>query len=230
MPHFAPESAAGMRAIQGCTILRLVRRQSLVASVVLTAALVTLVALPGAAGSQTLSSVRPLTAEAFQPVRLPASNDGSPQAIRPLDAAYESAGHLDDMAALIEPGTSVLPAGRSAVKLPTPRLVTLVPPRPKVAPKPRLSPLTSAPRKGAYRNSITGLASWYSNGTTAARLPHGTHITICGVRGCISRIVRDWGPARYLGKRIVDMTPGDFVRVTGRTLRAGLAKVTVYIH
>ena len=219
-----------MRRIQGCSILRPVRRQSLVASVVLTAALVTLVALPGAAGSKTLSSVRPLTAEAFQPVRLPASNDGSPRAIRPLDAAYESAGHLDDTAALIEPGTSVLPAGRSAVKLPVPKLLTIVPPRPKAAPKPRLSPLTSAPSKSSYRSSTTGLASWYSNGTTAARLPYGTRITICGARGCISRVVRDWGPARYLGSRVVDMTPGDFVRVTGRTLRTGLAKVTVYIH
>lgn len=219
-----------MRAVQGWAILRLVRRQSLVASVALTAALVTLVALPGAAGSQTLSSVRPLTAEAFQPVRLPASNDGSPQVIRPIDAAYESAGHVDVTATLIEPGTSNAPAGRSTVKLPAPRLVTLLPPRAKAAPKPRVIPLTSAPRKNSYRRSITGLASWYSNGTTAARLPYGTHVTICGARGCISRVVRDWGPARYLGKRIVDMTPGDFMRVTGRTLRAGLAKVTVYIH
>ena len=40
-----------------------VRRQSLVASVVLTAAFATLVALPGVAGSQTPSTVRPLTAE-----------------------------------------------------------------------------------------------------------------------------------------------------------------------
>ena len=83
---------------------RTVRRQSLVAGVVLTAALVTLVALPGAAGSQTPTPARPLTAEAFQMVRLPASDGSSPAANRQLDAGYESAGHLDDTAPLIEPG------------------------------------------------------------------------------------------------------------------------------
>jgi hypothetical protein len=213
-----------------------VRRQSLVAGVVLTAALVTLVALPGAAGSQTLSSVRPLTADAFQPVRLPASVDGSPQAIRPLDAAFESAGHLDGTAALIEPGNSTAPASRPAVKLPAAKLITVVPPKPKVVPKaaPVARPdsagrLTTAP-KGAFRRMITGLASWYNNGTTAMRLPYGTHVTICGARACITTIVRDWGPARYLGTRIVDMTPADFTRVTGRNLRAGLAMVKVYIY
>ena len=77
---------------------------------------------------------------------------------------------------------------------------------------------------------ITGLASWYDHGTTAMRLPYGTHITICGARGCLSTVVRDLGPARYLAARVVDMTPGDFMRVTGRSLRTGLAKVSVYIY
>ncbi len=43
-------------------------------------------------------------------------------------------------------------------------------------------------------------------------------------------VVRDWGPAGYLSNRVVDMTPGDFTRVTGRRLSAGLAPVRVYIY
>jgi hypothetical protein len=223
-----------------------VRRQSLVAGVVLTAALVTLVALPGAAGSQTPSTVRPITAAAFQKVRLPASDDGSPQAVRPLDAGNESAGHLDDTAPLIERGDYAPPADRPTVVVPASVLRTLVEPtptpRPTATPTPRptatptaraaakpVSKTTSAPSAG-YKRVLTGLASWYDNGTTAMRLPHGTHVRICGAKGCVSRVVRDWGPARYLSDRVVDMTPGDFVAVTGRSLGAGLAKVTVYIY
>jgi hypothetical protein len=225
-----------------------VRRQSLVASVVLTASLVTLVALPGAAGSQTPSSVRPLTAAAFQKVRLPASDDGSLQAVRPLDAGNESAGHLDDTAPLIEPGDYAPPAERATVILPASVLWTLAAPTPAATPNPTPRPAakpvskpapttrpttrptktTTGPSSG-YKRVLTGLASWYDNGTTAMRLPHGTHIRICGAKGCVSRVVRDWGPARYLSDRIVDMTPEDFVAVTGRGLGAGLAKVTVYI-
>ena len=226
--------------------MRRVRRQSLVASVVLTAALATLVALPGVAGSQTPSTVRPLSADAFQRVRLPVSEDGSPLAIRPIDAGYESAGHLDDTTPLIEPGVYAPPTERSSVVQPVSTLRTVTPPKPKrvakptaVAPKPaaapkptvkRVVPKTIATPTKSYRRVLTGLASWYDNGTTAMRYPRGTHIRICGARSCVTTVVRDWGPAAYLSKRIVDMTPGDFVRVTGKTLGAGLARVTVYIY
>lgn len=223
-----------------------VRRQSLVASVVLTASLVTLVALPGAAGSETPSTARPLTADAFQQVRLPASNDGSPDAIRLLDAGYESAGRLDDTAPLIEPGDYAPPTGRASALLPAPVLRAVAAPgarstarpapaarpttrKPKPAPAPRTTRSTTRPTSG-YRRVVSGLASWYDNGTTAMRLPYGTHIRICGAKTCVSRIVRDWGPARYLSNRVVDMTPADFVRVTGRSLGAGLAPVRVYIY
>ena len=131
-----------------------------------------------------------------------------------MDAGYESAGHLDDTAPLVDPGDGLLPIHRAAVVQPAPRLRTVVVPPP--------------PRK--VRVVLTGLASWYANGTTAMRLPFGTHIRICGARGCVTTVVRDWGPARYLSERVVDMTPGDFVRVTGRNLSAGLAKVTVYVY
>jgi len=94
----------------------------------------------------------------------------------------------------------------------------------------RVVPKTVSAPKTAYRRVLTGLASWYDNGTTAMRLPRGTHIRICGARSCVTTVVRDWGPAAYLSKRVVDMTPGDFVRVTGKGLGAGLAPVTVYIY
>jgi hypothetical protein len=217
-----------------------VRRQSLVAGVVLTAAFVTLVALPGAAGSQTPSTVRPLTADAFQKVRLPASDDGSPAAVGPIDAGYESAGHLDDTAPLIEQGDDAPPIGRSTVVVPIPelQLLTDATPEPAATPTPRPPvPVRSAPttqtatiRVPGYRKVMAGLASWYDNGTTAMRLPHGTRIRICGARSCVTTVVRDWGPARYLSNRVVDMTPGDFVRVTGKSLGAGLAPVKVYIY
>ena len=193
-----------------------VRRQSLVASVVLTAALVTLVALPGAVGSQTPSTARLLTAEAFQAVRLPATDDGSLQAIRPLDVGYESAGHLDETASLIEPGDYSPPAKRSRVSQPVPKPVTVSPPKPRI--------------EQTYKQTMSGLASWYSHGTTAMRLPRGTHVRICGARSCVTTVVRDWGPAPYLSARVVDMTPWDFVRVTGKRLGAGLALVKVYIY
>jgi len=217
-----------------------VRRQSLVAGVVLTAAFVTLVALPGAAGSQTPSSMRPVTAVAFQKVRLSASEGGSLQAVGPLDAGDESAGHLNDSAPLIETGQYAPPADKATVLLPAPVLeeLTASVPEPTATPAAR-PPTTTTPRPAiktvtrpatGYKRVMTGLGSWYDNGTTAMRLPNGTHIRICGAKACISRIVRDWGPARYLTKRVVDMTPEDFVRVSGRHLGAGLVPVTVYIY
>ena len=225
---------------------------------VLTAALVTLVALPGVAGSQTPSTVRPLTAEAFQKVRLPASDGGWPLAIHQLDAGDESAGHLDDTGPLIERGQYAPPTRRPAVLLPASVLQALnggavhgaggsvttasVERRGTAAKRKAVSngparlttakpSTTTVPRPTTgYKRVLSGLASWYDNGTTAMRLPRGTRIRICGARTCVSRIVRDWGPARYLSNRVVDMTPGDFVLVTGRHLGAGLAPVKVYIY
>ena len=174
-------------------------------------------------------------------------------AIRQIDAGYESAGRLDETTPLIEPGEYAPPTERSTVVQPVPKRVAVTPPRPKsvalpepvASPKPAAAPRTvAAPKpavrrfvpktvtapKPAYRRVLTGLASWYDNGTTAMRLPRGTHIRICGARSCVTTVVRDWGPASYLSKRVVDMTPEDFVRVTGKSLGAGLAPVTVYIY
>jgi len=272
--------------------------------VVLTAALVTLVALPGVAGSQTPSPARPITAEAFQVVRLPASDDGSQQADRPLEVGYESAGHLDATAPLIDRGDNAPPGERPVVAQPAPErevafdeaavaeraaaveaaearatAAVLVAEKAAAAKAAAAKVATakaaaaeaaaaraaaaraataraaavraaaraaavraaaaraaaarrtvSHPPSSGYRRVVSGTASWYDNGTTAMRLPRGTRIKICGARTCINTVVRDWGPAAYLGNRVVDMTPGDFTRVTGRRLSAGLAPVRVYIY
>ena len=134
-----------------------------------------------------------------------------------------------------------LPALR-AVRVDPPKPKPVVPPAAKAAAKPVASkpvtvkPVTvkpAAPKPAApnsYKSVQTGLATWYSAGMTAMRLPYGTHVRICGAAGCVNRVVTDWGPARWLPSRIVDLTPGDFVRVSGRALGAGIAKVTVYIY
>ena len=189
-----------------------VRRKGLVAGAVLTAALA-LGALPSVAGSRTPTSIRPLPAEAFQVVRLEASADRSSHpTIGPLDPARASAGRLDPATVLIEPGSNGVPAGRPRVSQPAAVAIAVRKPLPRP------------------KAILHGLASWYVNGTTAMRLPPGTHVRICGRGGCVSRVVDDWGPASYLRTRIVDLMPGDFVRVTGRWLGKGLAPVTVFVY
>ena len=178
-------------------------------------------------------------------VRLPASDDGSPAAVGPIDAGYESAGHLDDTAPLIEAGDYAPPIGDRRWCCHSEPQRNTIPSQPRPGPRrrpPSGLPLAAARttsargrpardrQRSGYKRVITGLASWYDNGTTAMRLPHGTRIRICGVKSCITTVVRDWGPARYLSNRVVDMTPCDFVRVTGKSLGAGLAPVKVYIY
>jgi hypothetical protein len=215
-----------------------VRRQGLVAGAVLTAALA-LGALPGVAGSHVPSPVRPLEAAAFQAIRLPASDDRPRRSVGQFDPALESAGHLETGDHLIEPGSFVAPAGRPTVSLPAVRAIRVDPPKPKAVAKPVVKPVTkpvaspAAPKAATpqpYKRVQKGLASWYSAGLTAMRLPYGSRVRICGAAGCVNRVITDWGPARWLSDRIVDLAAGDFVRVTGRPLSAGIAKVTVYIY
>jgi hypothetical protein len=221
-----------------------VRRQGLVAGAVLTAALA-LGALPGVAGSSVPSPVHPVEAVAFQAIQLPASDDRPKLSAGQFDPALESAGHLETSDALIEPGQYKAPDARPTVSLPALRAVRVDPPKPKpVAPpaaKAAAKPVTVKPvtvkpvtvkpaAPTSYKSVQTGLATWYSAGMTAMRLPYGTHVRICGAAGCVDRVVTDWGPAKWLPSRIVDLTPGDFVRVSGRALGAGIAKVTVYIY
>ena len=189
-----------------------VRRKGLVAGAVLTVALA-LGALPGVTGSPTRTPVGPLPVAAFQAIRSAASLDRSSSlTIGPLDAAHRSAGRIDLTTVLIEPGSAAAPAARPRVSQPAAVPIAVRKPLPKP------------------KAVLRGLASWYVNGTTAMRLPFGTHVRICGRGGCINRVVTDWGPARYLRSRIVDLDPADFVRVTGRWLGKGLAVVAVYVY
>jgi hypothetical protein len=213
-----------------------VRRQSLVASAVLTAALA-LVALPGVSGSQIPSSERLLTADAFQSVRLPASAGGSPVTIHWFDVGSQTTGQPVTAAGPIEPGLSDAPTpGQRVTQLIPPALLVPVerPTRKVQKPVAKATPTVKAvvvrTQRSNYRRVLTGLASWYDNGTTAMRMPRGTRVKICGAARCVTRTITDWGPARYLSKRVVDLTPADFKRVTGKHLGAGLARVTVYIY
>ena len=178
-----------------------------------------------------------------------------PIVVAPLDATDESASHLDQIATLIEPGSYAAPTERELVRQPVPAVsvvpkadpavaktkaaavmataavtIARVAPKatPRATPAKQKKPVASAPGKPTA--VFHGLASWYDNGTTAMRLPRGTHIKVCGPAGCVTRTVSDWGPAKWLGNRVIDLTPADFRRITGKSLGAGLAKVTVYVY
>jgi hypothetical protein len=174
---------------------------------VLTAALA-LVALPGLAGSRVPSPIEPVPAGAFQSISVPANGSRS-IAIGPLDAAFDSAATLEKGAPVLEPGSVVDPAAtaRRTVDQPAPKGGTI--------------------RKPA-RYTLTGFATFYDNGTTAMRLPRGTHVVICGNGGCIDRVVTDYGPQKKT--RVVDMYRPDFFRICGCGWFAGTTKVTVYVY
>ena len=205
------------------------RRRSLVAGAVLTAVLV-LGALPPMAGSHVLTTVRPIEADAFQVV--PGSSRGLVAVtVNAPDPAYDSANRLDRARALVQPGRLAVPADRPNVDLPDPSAKAL-----KVAPTP--APFVPARAANAGRGTVkapggvtqtlVGRASWYDNGTTAARLPRGTLIKVCGPAACVERVVNDYGPG--IPGRVVDLMPRDFQRVCGCPPSAGLTRVTVYVY
>ncbi len=178
----------------------------LIASAVLTAMLA-LVALPGLAGSHAPSPERIVPAVVFQALGIDASVDPSSLTIGPLDAARRSASYLDPAAPLVEPAAYRAPAGRPKAKAPRPKVAYAYKPA---------------------RFELSGMATWYSNGTTAMRLPRGTRVVVCGPGGCVERTVTDYGPGKP--SRVVDLAPGDFVRVCGCRLWRGTTRVTVRIY
>jgi hypothetical protein len=179
-----------------------------VARAVLTAALA-VGALPGLAGSHEPSPDRPIDAAAFRQVILAATIDRSTQTIGLLDATQVSAGLLSPDAPFSEgAGDRPLFARRAAVSLPRP---------------------ASSWNWKPPRYSVSGIASWYTNGTTAMRLPRGTIVVICGAGGCIERVINDYGPAAYTG-RVIDMYKPDFFAVCGCGWWDGLATVTVRVY
>ncbi|HXG40431.1 MAG TPA: hypothetical protein VNJ28_05765 [Candidatus Limnocylindrales bacterium] len=176
------------------------------------AAAVALVALPGLAGSRSPRPEPTLEAAAFQAVILDASLARSSAAIPPVDPALRSAGRMEPATALVEPGESSTPlraAARPLVRQPVPK--------PTVTWKPG-------------RRTITGIATFYDNGTTAMRLPRGTIVRICGAAGCIERVVNDYGPSPRYAERIVDLYRPDFFRICGCPRWAGTTRVTVHIY
>jgi len=182
----------------------------MVAGAALTAALA-LVALPGIVGSAGPSRAAVVDPAAFQSVQVPAFATAV-LAVEPLDDAHLSAARLDSSTTLTEPGSAP---------------VRVVVGRPRVAvPSSHSGSALKPPR---YR--LTGIATFYANGTTAMRLPRGTTVIVCGGGGCIERVIDDYGPAASTGQgRIVDLYTPDFFAICGCPSWAGTTRVTVSIY
>lgn len=182
----------------------------MVAGAALTAAL-SLGALPGIAGSAGPSPASALDPSTFQSVQVPAFAS-TEVAVEPLDGAFRAAGAIDSDTLLTEPGKE-------------PKRI--VPSRPTVA--------VPAPHGGSAqkppRYTISGVATFYANGTTAMRLPRGTTVIICGGGGCIERVINDYGPAASAGTgRIVDLYTPDFFAICGCPSWSGITPVTVSVY
>jgi hypothetical protein len=80
------------------------------------------------------------------------------------------------------------------------------------------------------RYTLTGMATFYGNGTTAMRLPRGTTIVVCGGGGCLERIVTDYGPVLSSKNRIIDLYTPDFFAVCGCPSWSGTTRVTVSVY
>jgi len=185
-----------------------VRPRNLVAGTALTAALA-LVALPGFVDSRSPSRDEPLAAVAFQQV-ITAPGGGSSMTIDLPDDSLRSAGSLTSASRLVELG--------SGAKIPV------------------VKPHFSAPSVSAGydikppRYKLSGVATFYDNGTTAMRLPRGTVIRICGPTGkCIDRVVTDYGPIAGTN-RIVDLYRPDFFAICACASWSGTVKVTVGVY
>jgi hypothetical protein len=186
-------------------------RLKLVACAALSAALA-LVAAPGIVGSRTPSPVHAIEAAAFQPLLSDASGETT-SVVAPADPALRSANALDTSARFAEPLGAGLqaPPAKSVVRTqPEPGFTTTIKP-PKYV--------------------LHGYASFYTNGTTAMRLPAGTIIRVCGAGGCVNRVVNDYGPsASFKPTRIIDMYEPDFFAICGCPSYSGTTLVTVSIY
>ena len=168
-----------------------------------------LVALPGLVGSRVPSPLEPLPASAFQPLSISADNARSTVRIDPLDRALAAAGSLSADASFIEPGAAPQtgPTARVTVNQPDPR---------------------SAFARKPPRYTLTGIATFYDNGTTAMRLARGTVVIVCGDGGCVERVVNDYGPIKP--SRIVDLYRADFFGICGCAWWSGTTWVTVSVY
>ena len=94
---------------------------------------------------------------------------------RPSIRSSNSAGHVESDAVFVTPGSEPeRKVGRPAVRQPA-------------------SAAGSAQKPPRYK--LSGVATFYHNGSTAMRLPRGTTVIICGDGGCVERVINDYGPA-----------------------------------
>jgi hypothetical protein len=168
-----------------------------------------LVALPGLAGSRVPSPIEPLPASAFQPLSISANSAQSTVSVGSLDAAYDTAGAVTKDASFVEPGAAPDTGPTSRAKVSQPEAGS--------------DWLQKPPRY-----TITGIATFYDNGTTAMRLPRGTIVIICGRGGCVERVVTDYGPIKP--SRVVDLYRPDFFAVCGCAWWSGTTEVTVSVY
>jgi hypothetical protein len=172
---------------------------------------------------------------AFEPL-LPAgaSPAVSPAAIDTSALTAPDPGRLDAAAILMEPAATATPTPRPRPATPAvqPSVQVTVIPKPTTRPTPvRTAPPAVGTISTGKGYTLSGWASWYDNGTTAMRLPRGTHVRICGPATCVDRTVTDYGPdASVFPNRIVDMMPTDFATVCGCSPSKGTVRVTVTVY
>jgi hypothetical protein len=189
------------------------RPRTLVVGAALTAALA-LVALPGLAGSATPTGWSP-EAAAFRELE--------PGVDLASSSARSTAGDVRVRPVMGEPSAAIVDA---TVPFSDPGPVGQVDPigRAKVS-----QPASSVHQEWApARYSLTGIATFYDNGTTAMRLPAGTVIRVCGAGGCLERVVNDYGPRST--SRVIDLYRPDFFAICGCASWSGTTTVTVYVY
>jgi hypothetical protein len=183
-----------------------VRPSKTVASAVLSAVLA-LAALPGLAGSRSLSPDQAIDAAAFQAVEPGGWPLRAAAAGGPLDPAQRADGFIDGETYFEEPGQPQAVPRKATVKVPA-------------------SKSTWGWKEPRY--TLSGDATYYSAGYTAMRLPRGTVVVICGKAACIERVVNDYGPITE--SRIVDLYKPDFFEICGCASWEGIVPVTVRVY
>lgn len=186
------------------------RPSTTVARAALTAVLA-LGALPGLVGSREPKQDLPIEAASFEQVFLAATRDRQGVGAIVPDSAGRSAGALEAFGLLSEsqPAEAALPSDRA---------------------QPNVKAGAAAWKWKPARYTLSGIASFYDNGTTAMRdVPRGTVIVICGAGGCIERVVSDYGPSKA-GGRLIDMYRPDFFQICGCGWWSGTTQVTVRVY